>query len=226
MKSFLITLCLLISLTACEKASSFANSEWKGLKESAREATTTPREIPRGAKPEVFIKGNVLTYNGHALRLGSLLDEWTKVLGTDYRPSTPGDKNPKDAILVWDNLGLVLHLDWQGNRTVRSVEVDLSFKQLYEKGSPDGESHKPGTGSVPTHFFKGYLEVNDVAIDEKSTIRETNSRANGKLSISCSEGINLCSDDKAPAGTPTPYFEVDSRKENSVIYAVSFSKEA
>lgn len=207
-------LVLLLALVGCD----FARGQWSEAREGIREALTPPREIKRGARPEVIINGNDITFDGKRLRLGADVQEWIDVLGPNFRERL--------GILIWDDTGLLVTLHHQRKQEVRSLGVELNFKQLYSEYEPEYETYKPGVSNAPAHFFKGYLEINGLAIDAQSTIRETNRRSNGELSIRCSKGINICNDDiSVGTGAVVPYFEVDSRKEDSIIYGISVSLE-
>ncbi|WP_411832400.1 hypothetical protein [Pseudoxanthomonas mexicana] len=203
-----VILALLLPLNGCD----FARSQWSQFTAGLREATTAPREIKRGAKPEIIIKGDQITFDGKPLRLRADVKEWIEVLGPNFRIYR-GD-------LIWDEKGLIAILHPQNKSKVRTLSVELNFKQLYEEWDPEYKESGPGKKGVPKEFFKGYLEINGLPIDAQSTIHETNRRAHGELSISCSRGINICSDHARKPGTPLLYFSVDSRKEQSIIYEV------
>lgn len=223
MKRLLTALCILFALTGCDYASDYATSQWSQAKEGIADALREPRQIPRGAKPEIILDHDKITFDGKPLRLGDDLQNWVKILGTNYRPWKVSEDVPQPHTFIWDDLGVVVSTAWQGKKTVESISVELNFKQIYEKWEPDFKDHKPGIGVIPAKFFRGYLQINGVPIDAKSTIREVNRRANGNLSIHCSRGINVCTDYLTPvdAGAPFIGFGVDSRKEDSLIYGVS-----
>lgn len=223
MKRRLTALCILFALTGCDYAKDYATSQWSQAKEGIADALREPRQIPRGAKPELIISGTDITFNEKRLVLGGDFQGWVQVLGKNYRPMTHGNKY--ESLFVWDEFGILVQLDPVDKKTVESISVELNFKQIYAKWEPDFKDYKPGIGVIPAKFFRGYLQINGVPIDAKSTIREVNRRANGKLSIHCIRGINACSDYLTPvdAGAPFIGFGVDSRKEDSLIYGVSIA---
>ncbi|SJZ81668.1 hypothetical protein [Novilysobacter spongiicola] len=216
-KQLLAIVSLLCVLAGCD----FAQSQWIQAKEGIGNALNEPRQIPRGAEPEITVEGARITFDGKFLTLGDDFTEWVEVLGEDYRPAVPGYEY--ETTFVWDNIGVIVEWDSTDNRIVEHVGIRLNFNSLYEEWEPGYDNHRPGAGSVPANMFRGYLEVNGVAVDHNSTVFEVNRRADGRLSISCSRGINVCSDRVTPAGVPRPWFDVDSRKEAGVIYGIGFS---
>lgn len=198
-------LALLLCLVGCD----FARGQWSEAKEAYREATTPTRDIERGARPEVIIGENAISFDGKPLRLGSDIREWTAVLGTDYREHHNS--------VIWDDRGLAVFVSRQGPKKVEGFEISLNFKQTIA-------DTVPGSGRAPANAFDGYLELNGVAVDSKSTARETNRRANGKVNITCSQGLNLCSDTVERNIGSLLSFEVDSRKEDSIFYYVQIER--
>jgi hypothetical protein len=191
----------------------FARGQWSEFKEGYREATTAPREINRGAKPEVIVNGNDITIDGQPLRLGADAQEWVDVLGSGFRKHY--------RAFIWDEKGLSALPYPNDENKVVALSVTLNFKQSSSQGEPAHEELRSGGNHVPKEPFKGYLEINGLAVDAQSTIRETNLRSNGELSIRCSKGINICSDSIGRGeDAPLLYFEVDGREEESVIYDV------
>lgn len=76
-----VILALLLPLNGCD----FARSQWSQFTAGLREATTAPREIKRGAKPGIIIKGDQITFDGKPLRLRADVKEWIEVLGPNFR---------------------------------------------------------------------------------------------------------------------------------------------
>lgn len=56
------------------------------------------REVEKGARPEIILKGNHAIYNGTPLELGGELSDWLEVLGP-YERKAMGD-------MLWDSLGI------------------------------------------------------------------------------------------------------------------------
>jgi hypothetical protein len=63
-----------------------------------------PRQVHRGQKPELIIRGSAVTFNGNPLKLGSSIAEWEKTLGKSSRLKEGGSD-----INTWDEFGIITY---------------------------------------------------------------------------------------------------------------------
>lgn len=213
------------ALVACD-GQNHLKSQWQqarqGIEEGYQDTFSKPRHIPTNGGPQILVAASKITFDGEPLQLQGDFGDWVEVLGPDYRSWTPSDNVTRVGTYIWDDLGILVSLDWQGKQTVKGFEVSFTFK---ESSVADPENYVPGTGPFPSGTFPGYLEVGGVPIDAESTVREVNRRADGALSLRCMRGLGICSSfiDGDEDGLVVDV-EVDGRKENSIVYRLSLSR--
>ncbi|WP_420482761.1 hypothetical protein [Burkholderia cepacia] len=160
----------------------------------------SPRQAPRGAKPELIVENNRITLDGKLLVLEAPVAEWWAVLGPPSRQDRLG------SIQVWDNLGIGVTTNAESYEEQLITDMTRQFNASGPK--PDDayerERHKwkqtldqakksgvfevsslfvnirsvPGRDTdddgkpVLRNAFKGYLQVNDIGVDADSTLRD------------------------------------------------------
>jgi hypothetical protein len=115
------------------------------------------RVVHRGAKPEVILRGDQLTFNGQQLKIGQSIDAWIKVLPRERRC----ESGERSGSCVWDDLGLQAVLDFRNPGKVRAFYVFLRLPEMILD-----------TTFQPSKPFPGYLELDGFGIDAQTAFWE------------------------------------------------------
>ena len=182
-----------------------------------------PRIVPKGAKPEIVIKDDKITYNGKQLVLRAHLSKWEKVLGQASRRS----EGKLAHLFVWDNLGLDLVTDTRN--TVDQIKIYINKRPIDPyKGlvthNPDGTPITPDVDYTPKQAFSGYLELDGFGIDAKTEFWELLSTANPERRLTC--GTRDCTHPSGSLGgnSGVLYFTTNRNDEHGNIYEFAISR--
>lgn len=200
MKRIALTLCLLLSLINChakDSSNSVVNKEptyidrWNKLVKEAQNATGVikdygrPRLVKRGATPEIILSGEDIRFNGRLLRLGASINEWSEILGRDYRAHSA-----YDVTRTWDDLGIEALVDKKDKKTVTQITIYLNleppdpYRGMVTQW-PDGSKEEPTYDSRPKKAFPGYFELDDIGIDAKTKFWEIRQQVGADRDITC-----------------------------------------
>lgn len=186
-----------------------------------------PRIVPQGAKPEIIIKGDKVTYNGKLLAFGRPINEWKKILTSKARC----DSTKLATACVWDDIGV------QAGSTIGSKHEAVSYltiilnkrpldsyKEL-EKDIPNGgATMNPSIDYSPKQAFSGYLELDGFGIDAKTEFWELLKTANPERNLRC--GIRDCTHPGGAlsSGSGALYLTTNRNDEHGNIYEFSISQ--
>lgn len=167
------------------------------------------RDVEKGDRPKIILKGNHVIYSGTPLELGGELSDWLEVLGP-YERKAMGD-------MLWDSLGIEVVRSYSKVKIFRVI-LNHRFPPKYrDPGPAPGEE-----GGAVKQIFSGYLEIGGVSIDSETTVEDINKKIDSPYGFSCSRGMNICS---ALVGEKKQLIavNVDGRKEKSPIYSIAFT---
>lgn len=198
------------------------------MRKAAEESGSIPRYenlriVPRGAKPEIIIKGDKVTYNGKRLILGSSLREWEKVLGKPNRRS----EGKLAHLFVWDSFGFDLVTDTKNKVDQIKIYINKRPVDPYEglvTHSADGSPIKPDVDYAPKQAFSGYLELDGFGIDAKTELWELLSTANFERRLTC--GTRDCTHPSGSLGgnSGVLYLTTNRNDEHGNIYEFSIGR--
>jgi len=163
-----------------------AKQAWQAMKSWGQ-----ARVVAKGAKPELVIQGDAITFDGRPLVLGSTIDQWKATIGT-----APRHLPELATIYVWDDLGMrvMTSLDHPTRVTQLTVQVNPQPIDPYEglvTKSPDGSAVQRAPVITPRKTFAGYLELDGYGIDAKTTFADIRSSVNPTRGLRC--GLRDCS---------------------------------
>lgn len=198
------------------------------MRKAAEEAGAVPhkedlRIVPKGAKPEIIIKGDKITYNGKQLVLGSSLSAWEKIIGKPTRRYD--DRAP--ILVVWDDKGF--HAMADDKNKVDQIEFFLNkrppdpYKGLVTH-SADGTPLKPDVDYSPKKSFSGYLELDGFGIDAKTEFWELQATAKRERRLTC--GTRDCTHPTGSLGGDSGvlYFTLNRNDAHGNIYEFSIGR--
>jgi hypothetical protein len=140
-----------------------------------------PRIVPKGAKPEIIIKGTNIWIDGQLVAIGDPLDVWKKALPPGGRCES--DKN--GTTCFWDRLGIALDATRQDFTKVDGfgiyMDVDLPPPWYRSYGATPGSSDS----YLPRHSFRGYLELDGFGIDWQTKFWELEQSVDPKRGLRC-----------------------------------------
>lgn len=183
-----------------------------------------PRVVEKGAKPEVSITGERITYNQKELKFDQSLNDWERILGKPTRRDVA--KAPK--LLVWDELGFDVLAD-KKNR-IKQITFYINkrppdpYAGLVTHGA-DGKPVEPSIDYSPQKPFSGYLEIDGFGIDAKTEFWEIVKTANPKRNLHCP--LRDCSHPSGSMGdnSGSIYFILNRGDERGNIYELSISSQ-
>ena len=237
-RRFIIGFLLAPALIGCQakdapagrvSVSEAASSVYGKLTESVRtsadaiKSSVEPRKVRRGAKPELIIRGHLVTYDGRPLELGKSIAEWRNVIGGSPRRSPE-----QQSVYVWDELGLqVLTAKSDGRVTQLAVFVNLEPKDSGQDlftTNPDGSPAKKVPDLRPLKSFSGYLELDGYGIDAKSRFSEIRRSADPARrlkcgTLDCSHPVGVLGEDGAGI-----YLRLAGGREDDVLYEFTINK--
>lgn len=201
------------------------------MRKAAEESGSVPRYenlriVPRGAKPEIIIKGDKVIYNGKRLEFGKSIDEWKKY----FPPQARCDSGPLATACVWDSIGI------QAGTTPGSKGRGVSYLTIFVNKRPvdayeglvthsaDGTPIKPDVDYSPKKAFSGYLELDGFGIDAKTELWELLSTANPERRLTC--GTRDCTHPSGTLGgnSGVLYLTTNRNDEHGNIYEFSIGR--
>lgn len=233
MKRYFSVLGLWLVLVGCqatpaEQAQTQAphdGSRWNRLMQEAVRATSEAldssdvRRVPRGKKPEVIFNNTDITINDQKLVLGDDLSKWVEALGQ------PSRKLPQDRLYLWDRLGLSVVVSDRNANKVKQVDVVLNKKPQKEMDYSGIPWMPPKLENYsPEGVFPGYLELESIGIDAKSTVSDINALLERKEKFYCTMSRNVCFTGWiGDAGHYEFTFDTDSEQNHGIIYRLTVS---
>jgi hypothetical protein len=222
MKHFLLSMIFLVStLAGCteqhcstaqpcdESKSSFK----KWFKDEFWKDAPQPRIVPKGAKPELIVKGKEIWLNGKLLPLGGTVEEWKKLM--------PGEaKCVENRLFVhcqWHSLGLSSGTNMEDTTRFHHITVHLNLPpktKSYASMYPDGTPMEPLPDIGIKNPFLGYLEIDGFGIDAQTQFWEILQSVNPKRRLRC--GLRDC---QYPLGEGLE-FSLDRRSERGLVERV------
>lgn len=149
----------------------------------------TPRQVPKGGKPSLIIKGGSIYFNDKLLVLGDSMDAWKKTIGAG---SVCGGDSLV-AVCKWDVLGIEIG---SGIKRLNRVEfINIYFNEDPRRAAinvADVDVHgKP----VPAPWevkgrFPGYFELEGYGIDRHTKFWEIRASVHRKHGLRC--GLRDC----------------------------------
>lgn len=143
---------------------------------------TKPPVLNRAAlaKPVIEISGNTVTFDGKPLVFTRPMEEWTKVIGPDFREDPGG---PKPDLRTWDKLGLRV---FPGRQNVKvgehlvSRQVNSVLAAVFELNDLPGREwvipDKDRYSNVPMQKFAGTFVINGAVFNAKTSVKELNAQ--------------------------------------------------
>jgi hypothetical protein len=165
------------------------------------------RVVHRGAKPEVILRGDQLTFNGQQLKIGQSIDAWIKVLPRERRC----ESGERSGSCVWDDLGLQAVLDFRNPGKVRAFYVFLRLPEMILD-----------TTFQPSKPFPGYLELDGFGIDAQTAFWEVRKASDPKRNLRC--GLRDCARPKGAFGKGVGlYFDLSTLDETGKVSALQLA---
>ncbi|MDD1969304.1 hypothetical protein NPS29_28595 [Pseudomonas putida] len=213
---------LLISAPALsneEKSSQLLQRTWGALNEKLdrklnewgdidrAEAVKHARIVPRGAQPEIIIRRSGVnkygdpvfaggfSFNGKFFTPGDTLRKAIEIFGPEYHKTVDGDHE-------WRKLGIQVNSSWPGNKAFDPMgqEEDERIDAIYIRLNIEA-----GFPNIPQYLFSGHLELDEVGIDAKTTIRDIRALASrdglegAHGYVYCIRGRAVCEVGRPPA---------------------------
>jgi hypothetical protein len=199
MRRWCLGLLLGLLLCACQAkdstppataASSPAGGLTQRLKQAVLSAGKT-RVVAKGARPELVIRGDAISFEGKPLVLGGSIEQWKAIIG-----SAPRHMQEQKTVYVWDELGLEVQTSLDDPGTVAQLTVQLNAKPKdgYEglvTQLPDGTPVRPVADLTPKKTFPGYLEMDGYGIDAATVFSDIRSSVDSSRGLKC--GLRDCS---------------------------------
>jgi hypothetical protein len=210
-KSYIFVLPLALFLFACE------------VKSSGNTPDDVSVTASSNVKPELNIENQAITFNKLPLKLGDSLKEWKKVLGGHPRCD---EAPPGPVLCIWDELGISVGTVINRS-TVKFINVYVRIEEKNEEifqfpTNPDGSPSQELPSFEPKAAFPGYLRMDHMTIDAKTTFKEIRAKAERKRGLRC--GLRDCSH---PGGmfsaSAAIYMRLTRPDENGTLYELSIS---
>jgi hypothetical protein len=172
--------------------------------EDREKARNQARSAPRGAEPQVLIRrsgvdefgdprfANGFTIAGQTLKSGDTLQRALDVLGPSSRKGYNGTQ-------IWDALGITVQSEWPHihdfNPADKREDQPITWVYLHLNASG---SAVLDAGDTPAKLFSGYLELDQVGIDSKTTLKDIRTLADREglrgahAYLYCSQGRTDC----------------------------------
>lgn len=152
--------------------------------------TAPPRQVIRGARPEITLQRDGLRINGSLIALGQPMAEWIKVI-----PGAPRcDRKPsvfKIKTCVWDGLGIHL-MEYRSTVFQFDIFFYLSPWDESESTGADGTVYPPEKDWRPMHPFTGYFEIDGYGIDGNTTFHDISVSVDRERGLHCGR-VDDCS---------------------------------
>lgn len=233
MKQLIWILFLLSTVSACNAESPSPDNKplmqdvWnKALRKAAQGANAfknygKPRVIPKGAKPEIIVKGNEIFINGTSVAIGQPIDKWKNAL-----PKTAICRGQVRQVCKWDLLGIEVSTQSLSNTAVFDVIFYFNLEQheswTYATERPDGTPATPPIDYRPKHPFPGYFELDGYGIDAKTEFWEIRARADPYRELRC--GSHDCSHPHgAFSDKETLYLRLNKATDRGTLYELTIS---
>lgn len=159
---------------------------WNELKSRAKDGVAAienygrPRQIPRGAKPEIIIKGTQIFIDGKNISIGLPIDIWKKTIPGHARCISLR----KSIRCDWDVLGITVMTD--GDMVdVFTLHFNKADWGPYAEELPDGTPIRPSLDHRPAQTFPGYFEFDGYGIDSKTRFWEIRASVNAHRNLRC-----------------------------------------
>ena len=165
--------------------------------------------VDQDKRPAIVIKGTRIFVDGKLLRLGDSMDSWKAVI-----PSVPRCLEPQLIVVCnWDELGMQIG-SGQGDMTkVTFINIYLSARENFRLQE---------TNFSPKMLFRGYLELDGVAIDSETKYGTIRRNIDPNRNMTC--GIRSCTEPTAAFNSAaTIYLSLQGSTDQSRLYSFSLS---
>jgi hypothetical protein len=154
-----------------------------------------PRIVPRGAKPEIIVKGDQLFIEGKHVAIGQPLEIWKQAIR-----GAPRCDDTLNLSCDWDDLGLTLLTE---GGVVKQIEVYFNLEPWgnFAERAPDGTPIPPTRDPRPKHPFPGYFEWDGYAIDKNTRFWEIRASVDPYRNVRCDLLTNNCGNTTARFNT-------------------------
>lgn len=200
----MITLTLLLTSTLAQAGV----LQWSGDllnrwgDQDREKARAQARSAPHGAQPEVRIRrsdvdefgdprfANGFTFAGQALKPGDALRRAIEVLG-------PGQRKGYNGTHIWDALGISVQAEWPHNHAFNPLDKteDQPITWVYLHLNDSGPAVLDAS-DAPQQVFRGYLELDQVGIDNRTTLQDIRTLAD-REGLQGSHGYIYCNQGRA-----------------------------
>ena len=194
MRKLLKVLCVALLMLPLLGGCNEANGVLESFNLKMQAWLDVPPKLDRASLPQPIIEvsGSTLLLDGKPLHFKRTVEEWTKILGADYRDDP--DDSRKDT-RTWDKAGLVVYLDHQNtavsghirSKTINSVVslvVHLQQDALEDwQRVPFDTGEKPAAPKfdpLPRGTFRGSLIINGALFNAKTSVKQLNSQLKEK----------------------------------------------
>ncbi|MYM66908.1 hypothetical protein GTP45_08710 [Pseudoduganella sp. FT55W] len=151
----------------------------------------TPRKVNRGARPEIILKDNTITWNGKPLALGQSIEEWRKVIG---KGAVCSARNERPGWCKWDALGIEIAGSIGKPNQVGTFNVNFNRaadEGLYDLRARDAAGKPIDPVWLSKGVFPGYLEFDGFGIDKLTKFWEVRASVDRQHDLRC--GLRDCS---------------------------------
>jgi len=206
---------------------------WNELVRKAEEVSGSvksfgePRVVPKGAKPEIIIKGTQIAYDGTELKIGDSFARWRAVLPPNSRCS---DETREPVFCAWHSLALTVGTDLSNRTRVTYFNLYLNIEpkdpaEALFTSNPDGSPAKPLPDWSHKQPFPGYLELDGFGIDSKTEFWEIRAQADRKRNLRC--GLRDCSHPHGGfSNSANLYLRLNRNDEHGNVYEFSIAGDA
>lgn len=182
-----------------------------------------PRQVPKGGKPEIILKGTEVYLDGEQMRLGQgqSFAYWQQKIGGDPRCDRAYNGY---QVCIWDELGLVLRSASASNEMLGGIEIHLRLRPQDPYAGlvttrPDGTPATPPLDVWPHRPFPGYLVLDGFGIDAKTKLWEVFQASKPERNLGC--GLRSCEFVRGILGPLTSLdMRTNSRSEDGELYEV------
>lgn len=145
-----------------------------------------PRTVPRGAKPEIVVKGEHLFIEGQLVAIGAPLHVWKQAI-----PGVPRCEGTPDMACKWDELGITLQIE---GGMVKEFELCFNRDPWWPRADtlPDGTPDPPPPDTRPKNAFPGYFEWDSYGIDGNTRFWEIRASVDPERNVRCDLFTNNC----------------------------------
>ncbi|HEX8614377.1 MAG TPA: hypothetical protein VF800_24110 [Telluria sp.] len=170
--------------------------------------------------PKLLITPTGVDFDGTRMRLGESIRRWGEVLKVKPRCS---NEKPVPKMCIWDSIGIQLLTKGGSDDSVIQLEVHLSLEDnswmdfVIEK--PDGTLVAPIVDWMPHAPFKGYLELDGVAIDAQTKLSKVIAGVKPERNFHC--GLLDCTAARGVLGNMHLQAEPEGQNSQGVIQRIS-----